>query len=119
MAKHGQVRTNLEYWLARTVLWFFSLLPLSSAIRAGRAFGRLGQRFGKLRRTGQRNLQLAFPEASTQEREELLHGSFENLGRSLGVFSHFQKESPESWRNFVDCEGLERLAASREAVRGV
>ena len=119
MAKHGQVRTNLEYWLARIVLCFFSLLPLSIAIRVGRAFGRLGFAFGKLRRTGRRNLQMAFPEASTQEREELLRGCFENLGRSLGVFSHFQNESPAAWREFVDCEGLERLAAARETGRGV
>jgi Kdo2-lipid IVA lauroyltransferase/acyltransferase len=119
MAKHGQFRTNLEYWLARTILCFFSLLPLSSAIRAGRVFGRLGFAFEKLRRTGRRNLEMAFPEASAQQREELLRGSFENLGRSLGVFSHFQKESPEAWRKFVDCEGLERLAAARETGRGV
>jgi KDO2-lipid IV(A) lauroyltransferase len=119
MAKHGQLRTNLEYWLARTILRFFSLLPLSSAIRAGRVFGRLGLAFGKLRRTGRRNLEMAFPEASPEEREELLRGCFENLGRALGVFSHFRKESPESWRKFVDCEGLERLAAARETGRGV
>jgi Kdo2-lipid IVA lauroyltransferase/acyltransferase len=119
MAKHGQVRTNLEYWLARTILWFFSLLPLPSAIRAGRMFGRLGLAFGKLRRTGRRNLEMAFPEASAQAREELLRGCFENLGRALGVFSHFRKEMPESWRKFVDCEGLERLAAARETGRGV
>ena len=118
MAKHGQVRTNLEYWLARIILWVFSLLPLSSAIRAGEMFGRLGFGFGKLRRTGQRNLALAFPESSPQQREELLRGCFENLGRALGVFSHLRKESPESWRKFVDCEGLERLAAARETGRG-
>ena len=119
MAKHGQFRTNLEYRLARTVLWFFSLLPLSFAIRAGRVFGRLGFAFGKLRRTGQRNLEIAFPEAPTEDRDELLRGCFENLGRALGVFSHFQRESPESWRKFVDCEGLEQLAAARETGRGV
>ena len=119
MAKHGQFRTNLEYWLARTVLSFFSLLPLSSAIRAGRMLGRLGYAFGKLRRTGRRNLQIAFPGASEQEREELLRGCFSNLGGSLGVFSHFQKESPAAWREFVECEGLERLAAARESGRGV
>lgn len=119
MAKHGQIRTNLEYWLARTILGLFSLLPLSSAIRAGRVFGRLGFAFGKLRRTGRQNLEIAFPEASAREREALLRGCFENLGRALGVFSHFRNESPDGWRKFVDCEGLERLAAARETGRGV
>ncbi len=62
---------------------------------------------------------MAFPAASPQEREKLLRGCFENLGRALGVFSHFRKGSPEGWRKFVDCEGLERLAAARETGRGV
>ena len=119
MAKHGSVRTNLEYWLARIILGFFSLLPLSLAIRLGRATGRIGLLFGKLRRTGRRNLELAFPELPAEEREELLRKCFENLGGLLGVFSHFQKESPETWRNLVECEGLERLAASRETGRGI
>lgn len=119
MAKHGQVRTNVEYWLARITLGFFSLLPMSLALRAGRVFGRLGFAFGKLTRTGQRNLELAFPERSGAEREALLRGCFENLGRSLGVFSHFQRQAPEAWRDFVECEGLERLATARQTGRGV
>jgi len=119
MAKHGSVRTNLEYWLARTILGLFALLPLASAMRAGRVFGRLGFGFAKLRRTGRRNLELAFPELSAETRELLLRGCFENLGRSLSVFSHFRKKSPEGWRQFVDCEGLERLATARETGRGV
>ena len=60
MARHGKLQTNLEYWLARIVLALFELLPLSLAIRVGQMFGRLGLAFGKLRRTGQRNLALAF-----------------------------------------------------------
>lgn len=119
MAKHGQVRTNLEYWLARAVLGVFSLMPLSLAIRAGRAIGVLGFRFGKLRRTGRRNLELAFPELSEHAREKLLRGCFRNLGGLLGVFSHFRNESPEAWRDFVDCDGLERLAVARRNGRGV
>lgn len=119
MAKHGQVRTNLEYWVARITLGLFSLLPLSLAIRVGRALGRLGFWFGKLRRTGQRNLELAFPDLPAEEQETLLRRCFQNLGRLLGVFSHFQRESPEAWRDFVECEGLERLAAARQTGRGV
>lgn len=61
---------------------------------------------------------MAFPEKSLPEREAILRGCFENLGRALGVFSHFRRESPESWRAFVETEGLERLAAARQTGRG-
>jgi len=119
MAEPGKVRTNLEYWLARLILGFFALLPLSMAIALGRAIGMLGLVSGKLRRTGRRNLELAFPELSGSERARLLRQTFANLGRSLGVFSHFQKESPATWREFVDCEGMEQVEAARRAGRGV
>ncbi len=119
MAKHGPLRTNLEYWLARTVLALFSLLPPAAGLRLGRVAGRLGFLFGKLRRTGRRNLALAFPELSPQDRETLLRGCFENLGRLLAVFSQMRKQSPQAWRELIDCEGLERLAAARREGRGI
>jgi len=34
-----------------------------------------------LRRTGRTNLAIAFPEKSEEEREPILDGTFENLGR--------------------------------------
>ncbi|HXT62871.1 MAG TPA: lysophospholipid acyltransferase family protein [Pyrinomonadaceae bacterium] len=119
MARHGKLQTNLEYWLARIVLALFELLPLALAIGLGQLFGRLGRGFGKLRRTGQRNLALAFPEADAERRQRLLRGCFENLGRSLGVFSHFRRESPDQWRKFIECEGLDNLQAARAGGRGV
>ena len=119
MAEHGKIRTNLVYVLARMVIGLFSVLPLRSAIDLGRAFGRLGFWFPKLRRTGERNLRLAFPELSGEERRKLLQGCFENLGRLLGVFSHFEKETHDAWRKIIDCEGLEQLAATRAEGRGI
>lgn len=74
---------------------------------------------GKLRRTGQRNLALAFPELKDSEREQLLQACFANLGRLLGVFSHFKNESREGWGRIIDCEGLDQLAAAREKGSGI
>ena len=95
MAAHGKIRTNLEYLLTRAVVGFFSLLPLRSAVSLGALIGRVGLWFPKLRRTGGRNLEIAFPELSFDDRRKLLEGCFENLGRLLGVFSHFEKEKAE------------------------
>src|SRR5205085_1416526 len=74
---------------------------------------------GRLRRTGERNLQLAFPQISTTERARLLRGCFRNLGRLLAVFSHFTTGDPRSLRRVIECEGLERIEAARAAGKGV
>jgi KDO2-lipid IV(A) lauroyltransferase len=114
------LRTNVEYWAARLILAVFSMLPLRFSLRLGSCLSRLFYSFAeKLQRTGRRNLALAFPELSPPEHARLLEGCFENLGRLLGVFSHFEKETPEAWREIIDCEGLERLAALRAAGRAI
>ncbi len=119
MAEHGTIQTNLEYLLTRVLVGCFSLLPLRTAINFGSAIGRVGFCLPKLRRTGERNLELAFPELSIDDRRELLKGCFKSFGRLLGVFSHFEKEKPEEWRAIIDCEGLERLEALRAQGRGI
>jgi KDO2-lipid IV(A) lauroyltransferase len=119
MAQHGRLRTNLEYWLVRVVLGVFAALPTSLAIRAGGAIGLLGLLIPKLRRTGLRNLELAFPQTSAPERQRLLRGCFKNLGRLLGVFSHFRDGSTSRLKEIIHCEGIERFEAAVRAKRGV
>ncbi len=82
--------------------------------------GRSGYYFsGRLRRTGLRNLELAFPELDLKERRRLLSGCFENLGRLLGVFSQFATADPRTLQSMIDCEGLEHIEAARASGRGV
>jgi Kdo2-lipid IVA lauroyltransferase/acyltransferase len=119
MATQGKLRINLEYLLARAVLALFAMLPLRTAINAGRILARLGYWFPKLRRTGELNLRLAFPELSQTERSGLLRGCFENLGRLLGVFSQFATADPRTLQSMIDCEGLEHIEAARASGRGV
>jgi len=118
MAEHGKLQTNLEYWLARIVIGFLAALPLSLAIRLGSKIGQLGGWMGKLRRTGGRNLELAFPELSADEREKLLRGSFKNLGRLLGVFSHF-RDSTDTLREKIELRGMEHIEAALREKRGI
>ncbi len=118
MAEHGKLQTNLEYWLARIVIGFLAMLPLSAAIRLGSRIGQCGMWMGKLRRTGRRNLELAFPEVSADEREKLLRGSFKNLGRLLGVFSHF-RDSTDALREKIELRGIENIALALREKRGI
>ena len=120
MGKHGKVQTALEYAAARSLLTGLGWLPRPLAVSIGRGVGHIGYALGgRLRRTGLRNLELAFPEMSELERENILRGCFKSLGRLLGEFSKFPRATPESLRRIVECEGLENLQAAQARGRGV
>jgi len=119
MSKKGSLQINAEYWLARAVLGFFRALPMGGGIALARVIARFGFWFPKLRRTGERNLQLAFPDLSDAERNRLLLSSFENLGRLLAVFSRFRETSSDSLKSLIECEGLDRLQAAMQKQNGV
>ncbi len=95
MGKKGKSQEFLEYAAARALLSGLGALPRPAAVGVGRALGRAAYRVaGGLRRTGLRNLELAFPEMGAEERERILRGSFESLGRQLGEVSQFPRATP-------------------------
>jgi KDO2-lipid IV(A) lauroyltransferase len=120
MAKQGKIKTNLEYLAARSVLAVFGLLPASVAMASGRILGRLAYFFAtNLRKTGLRNLELAFPEKSLEERRAILKGCFLNLGRVLGVFSQLSTRSADSLRDLIAPEGLNHLENAKAEGKGL
>jgi hypothetical protein len=77
MAKHSKFQIALEYALARSILAILGALPRRAAIAVGLGVGHIAYRLpGNLRRTGHRNLEIAFPDKSEKERRQLLRGSF-------------------------------------------
>ena len=87
---------SAEYWVARTLLTLYGALPRPLAIGLGRSLGRIAYLLPtRLRSTGLRNLEIAFPELSLTERKRLLRGSFNSLGRLLGEFSQFPRLTRE------------------------
>ncbi len=116
----SNLQTRLEYATARLLLGGFGALPQNASLRVGSGLAGCAYYFaGRLRRTGERNLGLAFPELNPAERQRLLRGCFQNLGRLLGVFSQFANAKPETLKHIIDCEGLEHLDAAQRSGRGV
>ncbi len=114
MAKSGKVQTWVEYAVARAVFASLNAMPLNWAMKIGQGFGRIAYlTAGHLRRTGDRNLKLAFPDKSDVERQQLLKGTFTGLGRQLGLFSKFATNSRESLLDITRWEGLEHLESAR------
>src|SRR6266576_6619262 len=122
MTRQETVNSKLEYLLARTILGLFGVLPRSLAIGLGRTMGRIAYWLPlKLRRTGERNLKIAFPEIGEQERQRLLRGCFDNLGRLLAEVSQFPRMSPERLRGMIEYDqvGLAHLRDAEKNKRGV
>ena len=116
----SKLQINCEYLLARSLLAVFGWLPLRTSMLIGAKLAGLARYFGgRLRRTGRRNLELAFPDLMPSARNNLLRGCFENLGRLLGVFSHFTQANQQALKRIIECEGLKHLDAACANGRGV
>lgn len=95
-------------------------LPRPTAVAAGRGLGHLAYALaGGLRRTGMRNLEMAFPAMDEAERRRILRSSFVSLGRQLGEFSQFPRATPESMRDLVEYDGIEILWEAKRRGRGI
>ena len=120
MAK-PKLQTNLEYALARILLTILGVLPHSLAIGLGRFLGQIAYLLPtRLRRTGWRNLDIAFPALPSEEKQRLLRGCFESLGRLLGEVSQFPRLTRERLRQMIDYDvGVARVLATEAEHRGV
>ena len=120
MAKRGKVQTWVEYAVARAIFAGLNVMPLKWAMKTGQGLGRAAYvAAGNLRRTGDRNLKLAFPEKTDEERQELLKGTFAGLGRQLGLFTKFATDSRETLLDITRWEGLEHLESARATKRPI
>src|SRR6201986_4737379 len=122
MAKKGKAQIFFEYAAVRALLSGLGAMPRPVAVSFGRALGLAPYKLaGGLRRTGMRNLELAFPEMDEGERKRILRGTFRSLGRQLGEVSQFPRISRERLREVAeyDSEDVKLLDVARERGRGV
>lgn len=120
MRHKSNTQTNLEYAAARIVLGALSLLPLRWALAVGRCVGAFAFLVGgRLRRTGERNLEMALPDLDAAGRRRVLRGTFASLGRQFGLFSQLNRLSRENLEKICVVEGFERLRAARAGHRSV
>ncbi len=114
------LRERAESWTVRGITWLLGALPRGVARSAGAAIGAIAFAvLGRLRKVGEQNLQLAFPEISPGDRTRILRGSFRSLGWQLAEFAQMRHYSRASVRALIRYEGLENYLAARERGRGV
>ena len=118
--KRSNLQNKSELLAVRSFLGAVGALPLETSMKFGKSLGKfIGARFPKLGKTARRNLEIAFPEMPESEREKIIRGTFESLGRHLGFISHFRKFKHEDIRHLVELEGRENFDRAVETGKGI
>jgi KDO2-lipid IV(A) lauroyltransferase len=114
------MRENLEFAVVWALVRLLGLLPRRAARGIGAGVGALAYRIlPRLRSVGTRNLEIAFPEWSEAQRQEVLRKLYRNLGWELAEFCQMPGYTPENTRSFLRYDGLERYLAARDKGKGV
>ena len=114
------VRERLEYWLVLAVARVLGAMPRSLArlVSGGLAF-LVYVLLVRLRRVGERNLQLALPALSSGEKKKILHGVYRSLGWQLVEFCRMARYTRANTRDLIRTEGLEHFLAAQARGKGV
>jgi KDO2-lipid IV(A) lauroyltransferase len=114
------LRERAEFAVVWLAVFKLRHLPRGLSRASGALIGAIAFRvLGRLRRVGLRNLELAFPEMPSQERESILKSEYRNLGYLLAEFCKMRGYTPESASRFIRYEGLDNYLAARDRGKGV
>lgn len=114
------IQAKAELYAVRAILGGVGLFSLKTSMKIGKKIGTfLGTKFPKLQKTAKRNLEIAYPNLSEEEKEKIVRGTFESLGRHLGFVSHFRKFKQEDIRNLVEIVGRENFDKAHASGKGI
>jgi len=115
MARKGTFIHLLEYAALRATLAFFGAMNVDRASDVGGWIGRnIGMRLPFTNRARD-NIALALPELTREERERVVTGMWDNLGRTIAEYAHLEIFAKPEERHRIDvaqAETLRALAAS-------
>jgi KDO2-lipid IV(A) lauroyltransferase len=110
----------LEFFAVWVLVKIFGVLPRRASRRLGAGVGTVAYRLlGRLRRTGERNLELAYPSVDPADRTRLLKKLYRNLGWQMAEFCQMPAYTRQNSAGFLRCEGLEHYLEARNTGRGV
>ncbi len=114
------MRHRLEYMPLALMVRLIGALPRPLARGAGITIGILVYGLHRrLRRVGMRNLQIAFPEKSQNERRKILRGVYISLGRLLGEVCLFRYYTLDDAAQVAVYQGFENFEAAEKRGKGV
>jgi Kdo2-lipid IVA lauroyltransferase/acyltransferase len=113
-------RERVEFAIVWLAVHMMRVLPRELSRAVGAGIGAVAFRaLGRLRRVGEQNLKLAFPEMTEAKREGVLRLVYRNLGFLLAEFCLMPDYTAQEASRFIRYEGLENYLAAREKGKGV
>lgn len=114
------MRKKLEFCAVWALVNALRLLPRGLARAVGASIGAIAWlAVPRLRRTGLRNLELAFPEWSVERRASVLRELYRNLGWHMAEFCQMPQYTRRNTQSILRYEGLENYLAARDRGNGV
>ena len=114
------MRRRLEFMLVWTVVKLLGWPPRRVARGIGALVGSIALLLTpRLRRAGDLNLRLAFPQKTATERRQILRKLYRNLGWLLAEFCQMPGYTAQQTQSFIRYEGLEHYLAARDQGKGV
>ncbi len=106
-----KLRYLAEAALVQCFLWLFTLLGVERASAVGGYIARMLGPWLRVSQVARRNLAQALPDITPQERERIVVGMWDNLGRVVAEFPHLHRPSTRFLERYVTVTGLEHLQA--------
>ena len=120
MRQRSAARNIAEYGLALAVMKSLEWTPLRVASRLSRGYVRLlDLALPRLRRVARRNLELAMPDLSGDQRSAIIDGVFRSLARVILSFARFPSIRRENLARWIRWEGAEHWEAATRQGRGI
>lgn len=114
------MRRWFEYGFVLALVRGLGALPRPAARALGAGLGAVAFVFiPRLRRTGERNLELAYPESTHAWRMRTIRELYRSLGQHLAEFCLMSHYTRETASRFVRYAGLDHYLNARDAGRGV
>jgi KDO2-lipid IV(A) lauroyltransferase len=111
---------KLEFWALRGFVGVLGGLPRGMARQVGAGIGWVAyQALGRLRRVGQQNLAMAFPEKTEEERDGILRRVYRNLGYQIAEFCQMAGYTPGEASEFISYDGFENFSGAMAKEKGV
>lgn len=119
--KRSKFQNKIEELAVRMVFGLVGVFPYETSLNIGKFFGRtVIKLFPKLTETARQNLEIAFPNISAEEKNRIIKGTFESLGRHLGFISQFKKLKIEDIHKYIEVVGKEEnFDPAFETGRGI
>lgn len=106
--KRSKFQLKIEELAVRFIIGSIGIFPYKTSLSIGKFMGKTIVRlFPRFAKTANRNLEIAYPNISNEEKQRIIKGTFESLGRHLGFISQFKKFEKEDIKELIEIVGRE------------